>query len=135
MGVFDSQVEHLEDFFYEDVFDNEVIDYYYFVDRDLMRIHYEITIELKVDEVKYDEIYQHYSAYENFSINTFEYDQNFNVFEYMKFECETNEKIALIYGSMVLFNDKENIIIISYVHRILNHDTDYSYLLNRFSII
>lgn len=133
--VFDRQVESLEDFFYEDVFDNEVIDYYYFVDRDLMRIHYEITIELKVDEVKYDEIYQHYSAYENFSINTFEYDQNFNVFEYRKFECETNEIIASIYGSMVLFNDKENIIIISSVYRRLKQDTDYSYLLNRFSII
>ena len=135
---FDNCVNNLVDleFFYDDINDDEVITYHYFVEEDSDR-NIEISLEIKVDENKYNEILQYYSEYKKPLINHFEYDNNYVIFEYTIFDFDIEDEDQYVdgFGTFVLFSDETNTIIIEYLHAIDNYSIEDSFIFNRFDIV
>ena len=135
---FDNCVNNLVDleFFYDDINDDEVITYHYFVEEDFDR-NIEISLEIKVDENKYNEILQYYSEYKKPLINHFEYDNNYVIFEYTIFDFDIEDEDQYVdgFGTFVLFSDETNTIIIEYLYAIDNYSIEDSFIFNRFDIV
>lgn len=135
---FDNCVNNLVDleFFYDDINDDEVITYHYFVEEDSDR-NIEISLEIKVDENKYNEILQYYSEYKKPLINPFEYDNIYVIFEYTIFDFDIEDEDQYVdgFGTFVLFSDETNTIIIEYLHAKDNYSIEDSFIFNRFDIV